>query len=81
MMRDCPVAGVLLCAALVISGCGPSTAPVATLDAEPAGLDLSYPGFVSLNMKWEMLDELGPEAAHPQVFVHMLGDAFTGIVG
>lgn len=58
----------------VVAGCGPRTAEMAAVSAEPRFVHLAYPRFVVERLRWEPLAPLPPVAAggRPIVFVHLL---------
>jgi len=56
------------------AGCRRPEEPVARVQIRAAPDTLSYPGFASFDLQWEMLRELTGVTAPPIVFVHLLSD-------
>jgi hypothetical protein len=79
MFRDsvCRVAvpwSALAVIGLVLTACGPTEAPVASLTVEPMSLTLPYPGYSDLRLDFVMREPLEGDV-RPLVFVHLLDEA------
>jgi hypothetical protein len=69
----------LVCLLLsTVIGCSPAEIPVGEVRVDPELIDLSYPGYVPIQIHWNMLSDLGPDVTDPLVFVHLL-DSGGGI--
>jgi hypothetical protein len=66
-------AGVVVAAVLACGGEG--VAPVGRLSAEPAMLDLPYPGRAEIDLTWAPSRPLGDGGDEATVFVHLLDDS------
>lgn len=67
------VPALLIPIAVLAAGCGPRTAELAAVAAEPRFVHLAYPRFLAVRLRWEPLAPLPPVAgARPIVFVHLL---------
>ncbi len=70
--RSSAVAGALL--ALVIAGCEQPPEPIGSLSVEPALIDLGFPRFTPLEVRFEATGALTPDV-DPLVMVHLLDDS------
>ena len=67
-----PTAGVLLAIMALAAGCDRSPTPVATLEIEPIEVELTFPTYETLRLRWRMEAELDQIQGDPMVFVHLL---------
>lgn len=63
---------VALVAVVVLSACTPAPDPVGRVVVEPARIDLPYPGFSTLHLRFEPSAPLAAVVGEPHVFVHVL---------
>ncbi len=65
---------VVLILMLLLFGCQDSAPPVAELEIEPSRLELPYPGFLNLRLRWRIKSALAEVEGEPLVFVHLLDE-------
>jgi hypothetical protein len=66
------ILGILL---MVPSACGKAPEPVAEVSFHPGQIELPYPGYTSVQLRWNQTLDLGGRDGRPRVFVHLLDPA------